>query len=158
MGSASGRVLRTVGRAIVIHDGRILLLRNRYPEGEFYGFPGGRQEPFETLEECAIRETKEETGIDCRVVKPLYLDEFMKGKRKHLVTLFFLLEPIDPAQEPDHTNDPDEEETKIQEASWMPLEKLKGLKLRPDTFVDMLLDDYRKGFPDGIKKLPTVRL
>ncbi len=149
--------LRTVGRAIVIHDEKLLLLRNHYPEGEFYGFPGGRQEPFETLEECAVRETKEEAGIDCRVTKPLYLDEFMKGEEKHLVTLFFLLEPLDPAQKPDHTNNPDREERKIQEALWVPIEKLKGLRLRPDTFVDLLLKDWRAGFPDGFKKLPTVR-
>jgi hypothetical protein len=41
---------------------------------------------------------------------------------------------------------------------WVPLEKLKELNMRPDTFIDRLLDDKAKGFPDDIKKLPTVKL
>ena len=48
-------------------DSYLLLFRNKKKndinEGKWIGV-GGRKEPNETIDECAIRETKEETGLD----------------------------------------------------------------------------------------------
>lgn len=45
---------------VIKHDGRWLLTRHRIRGIEF---PGGKAEPGETIEEAAIRETMEETGV-----------------------------------------------------------------------------------------------
>jgi len=51
--------------AIVIRDGRLLLVkRSKPPAADLYAFPGGRGEPGETPDETALRELKEETGLD----------------------------------------------------------------------------------------------
>jgi len=51
------------GVAIVV-DGRILLLqRSRDPERGCWGIPGGKVELFETVEQAARREIREELGI-----------------------------------------------------------------------------------------------
>ena len=51
--------------AILVRDGRILMIRRRNPPScDMYAFPGGRAEPGETPEETAIRELREETGLD----------------------------------------------------------------------------------------------
>ena len=51
----------------VIQDGaRVLLVEERDHGGGWY-FPGGRVEPGERLEEAALRETLEETGISAKL-------------------------------------------------------------------------------------------
>lgn len=52
---------------IIISEKKILLIRRTYDTSEFpgcWGCPGGRANPGETPEEIAIREVKEETGLD----------------------------------------------------------------------------------------------
>lgn len=50
--------------AILVRDGRILMIRRRNPPSyDMYAFPGGRAEPGETPAETALREFLEETGI-----------------------------------------------------------------------------------------------
>lgn len=63
-------------KGVVIHDRRVLLLRNDRDEWEL---PGGRLEPGETPEQCVVREIAEETGwpvtveelLDVWVYEPL---------------------------------------------------------------------------------------
>jgi ADP-ribose pyrophosphatase YjhB (NUDIX family) len=50
--------------AVVRRQGRVLLAQRSVPPGiGRWGFPGGMQEPGETVHACAQRELKEETGI-----------------------------------------------------------------------------------------------
>lgn len=62
---------RINGRAIVIDgDEVILMFRRRINNGiikEYYAIPGGGKEENETIEECVVREIKEEFNLDIEV-------------------------------------------------------------------------------------------
>jgi 8-oxo-dGTP diphosphatase len=56
--------------AVILERGRILLIkRGRSPYKDFWALPGGFVEYGETTEEAVKRETEEETGLQCRIVK-----------------------------------------------------------------------------------------
>lgn len=61
-----------VTAAVIESDGRVLIARRRHAfMGYLWEFPGGKQEPGETLEECLRREIREELGIEIDVGEPL---------------------------------------------------------------------------------------
>ncbi|BDM67214.1 hypothetical protein HEK616_07010 [Streptomyces nigrescens] len=69
-----------IAAAIIVHEGRVLMVRRRVSEGKLsWQFPAGEVEPGETREEAAVRETKEETGLNVSAVKLL-------GERVHPAT------------------------------------------------------------------------
>jgi A/G-specific adenine glycosylase len=62
-----------IAAGVIWHEGRILIARR--PEagllGGLWEFPGGKQEPGETLEGCLVREVGEELDIEVTVEQPL---------------------------------------------------------------------------------------
>lgn len=63
---------RVSGRAVIFDGNDVLLMfRRRLANGafkEYYAIPGGMQEKNETIEECIIREIKEEFQIDIEII------------------------------------------------------------------------------------------
>ena len=61
-----------ISMAIIVQDGRALMIRRRQREGKLsWAFPGGGIEAGETAEQASVRETEEETGLDVKAVKVL---------------------------------------------------------------------------------------
>lgn len=74
--------------AVVVHEGRTLLVRRANPPDEgLWGFPGGKIEYGETTVDAALRELLEETGIHaeaCGVITTLdILDRSEDGGIRH---------------------------------------------------------------------------
>jgi len=56
----------------LIRDGKVLLIKRAHaPYQHLWTLPGGRLEPDETIEQCAIREIKEEISITIRNPRPV---------------------------------------------------------------------------------------
>ncbi len=90
------RPLLTVDIVIRRRDGSIVLVKRLNPPfKDFYAIPGGFVEYGETVEEAAIREAKEETGLDVRIRRlvGVYSDPD-RDPRGHVVTIAYLAEEI----------------------------------------------------------------
>ena len=59
----------SVGATILVFNYKKELLLNLRTDTDTWGIPGGGKELFETIEECAIRELKEETNLETSDLK-----------------------------------------------------------------------------------------
>ncbi len=77
-------------------DQLLLIRRANEPFKDRYALPGGFVEVGETVEAAALRELKEETGIEGRVERlvGVYSDP-ARDPRAHNVSVAFLVSPID---------------------------------------------------------------
>ena len=69
--------IRTAARAIVISEGKLLVIRNQGREGVFYVLPGGGQDLGERLDQTVVRECKEETGLSVTAGSLLCVREYI---------------------------------------------------------------------------------
>lgn len=118
---------RPTGCALVMHDGRLLLVRRgRDPWSGRWDIPGGFCDGFELPEQAAVREVREEAGVECRITGRLgvWLDAYSDG----LPTLnaYFHAEADSPA-----TGEPDGDE--ITDIAWFGPDELPGPIAFPDS-------------------------
>ncbi len=72
---------KTATAIIPFSEDKILLIkRNTLPFKGYWGLPGGRMDPGETVDQTVIRECKEETGLDVAVVQKIgeYVEKGIK--------------------------------------------------------------------------------
>ena len=121
---------------MVLKDGRLLIGRRHEDpnkaDSELHGegtwtMPGGKLEFGETFEEGAIREMKEETNMDLKKVKIIYVENSM-GKDAHFVTIGMFAEEFE--GEP-QVMEPDE----ITQWDWFDLNDLPEKVFPPSQYV-----------------------
>ncbi|PLX18211.1 MAG: NUDIX hydrolase [Candidatus Muiribacterium halophilum] len=84
-------MLRVRIAIVIIHKGKVLLVKHRKKGREYWLFPGGGIEMCETVEHCAIREVMEETGLNISLGELLFTSESIyPDGSKHVINMFFL--------------------------------------------------------------------
>lgn len=71
MNNSPDIIIPAVSVAVVRGDTVLLVKRGRKPSAGFYAFPGGRVEPGESDDDAALRELREETGVEATSLRPL---------------------------------------------------------------------------------------
>ena len=89
MNSTPRNTFITVDIIIEINSGIILIKRKNPPHG--WAIPGGFVDYGESLEDCARREAKEETGLDIRLVRQFHTySKPDRDPRHHTVSTIFI--------------------------------------------------------------------
>ena len=131
----------TVGVFIFNSQGELLLLKSHKWPG-LYVVPGGHVELGERIEEAAIREAKEETGLDIYGLEFINFQQFIYDpafwKQRHFI--FF-----DYAAKTDSTEVVLNDEA--QEFVWIDLDAAVGLEL--DTYTRASIEAYLKNTSRG---------
>ena len=79
----------TTVRAIIIHNGKLFVVKNN-EKPDYFILPGGGIEPGEMIEDAMKREIFEETGIHPELGRLLVIHEFAnKKKDTHRIEFFF---------------------------------------------------------------------
>jgi len=94
---------------ILDEEKRVLMLKQQHEERDVWMVPGGGIEEGEDAKQAAIRETKEETGLDVDIKMLLWHVQEVSEKRGQRFVNFFLAEPkggtlglgTDPERQPD---------------------------------------------------------
>jgi 8-oxo-dGTP diphosphatase len=114
--------------AVIVQDRKLVLIRRGVePDKGKWSIPGGGVELGETVGDAAVREAKEECGLDIELFEDRPMDALdkmvpgEKGRLKyHYVLLQFLARPKGGTLKP--TSD-------ATEARWVPLEEVKRYNL-----------------------------
>jgi 8-oxo-dGTP diphosphatase len=121
--------VRTRAVAVVIDDGAVVLMRRIRNGTTHYTLPGGGIEPGETAGQACVRELREETGLEGRVVRLLAtLDN--RGSTEHYFLVAAGRAELRLGSGP---------EARINSASnsylpmWVPLREIQHLDLRPES-------------------------
>jgi 8-oxo-dGTP pyrophosphatase MutT (NUDIX family) len=86
-----------------------------------WSLPKGHIEDGETIEQTALREVEEETGISARVLSPLGTIDYWfvaERRRVHKTVHHFLLEAV--------SGELSDEDVEVTEVAWVPIGELEG--------------------------------
>lgn len=120
--------------AVVLMDqGRVLLHKNEYDD--HWALPGGRVTMYETMEETAVREIKEELDINIKIVKMLWFTENFfrfEGESFHEIGSYYQAELCD-VNSCYRGNLPFEgwEGDRVLIYQWFPVSRLQEIELYP---------------------------
>jgi ADP-ribose pyrophosphatase YjhB (NUDIX family) len=102
-----------------------LLVRHRKGNRQYWVLPGGRLEYGETFVECAVREIREETGLEVEVDDFVYLSEAIAPDRsRHIVNIYLTAHVVGGVMKVG-------DEPVLAGVDYVPLEELARLTLFP---------------------------
>lgn len=134
---------------VVIDDSKILLVRHRKGSRQYWVLPGGRLEYGENFFECAVRELKEETGLDVEVERLLFLSEAIAPDRsRHIVNIYLKAKVVGGVMRVGN-------EPVLAGVDFVPLSELEKLTVFPPVG-KMILEAAPDGFKAGIEYLGNL--
>lgn len=148
---------RPSAKAVVVHEGRLLVTRNRTEgEGVWHILPGGGQKPGETLADALRREVYEETGILVEPVRLMWVREliianhFEDAAARNLNPEEHATEYMFEARLVDQSGQPTETDAEQIGVDWVTAAELAGLRFFPLALAGPLGAWLRGGDPGPV--------
>jgi len=127
---------------IVLKGGEVLLIGMKDDDGKlFWSFPKGHQETDETDIETAIRETKEETGLDVEIsdTTPIKTGHFVHSGTVYKNILLFIAKPLNHELKP--------QEGEVEQVKWVKISEAGKY----------FIDYYSEAWEELLKRLQNYR-
>ena len=143
--------IRTAAKAVIVRDGKLLVLRCRDESGEGHALPGGGQAPEEPLDQTLVRECLEEIGARVRVGRLLFVRDFVV--RHHAFTYVYGAAHqvehgfecfLEEGEEPGTGPVPDDHQ---EEVVWLDHAALQRVRVYPERLRDLLDPEREEPLP-----------
>jgi ADP-ribose pyrophosphatase YjhB (NUDIX family) len=124
------RIIRVGTRAVIFNKNNELLVEHHLtPETDYYYLPGGGVWFLEKIEDCLVREVREETGLEVKAERLIWVRDFIEGLPDlHGIEIFFLATIVGGKFKPKHNTEP-------HEYSFIDVEKLESIRFYPKSFI-----------------------
>jgi len=134
-----------VGVVVLDEQNRLLLARqNNRP---FWVLPGGTLEPGETIGACAVREIKEEAGLDVTLGPLLFVSDFFPPKGLQVLDVVFLA-TLEGGQFQMETSE------NLNEIGFYALDDVQAKSVKPEAVFERLLPMWQSGqWPQSVSYL-----
>ena len=146
------KIIKPRVRLIIIKKGKILM--SYVKDENFYFFIGGKMKYGETVEEACIREVQEECEANFKFEKILYVRDYIKPKIVEHSLELYIKGNIDKFKEVEGVLDDEFSGSHWQ--TWINVNKLQDLDVRPKKLINRLIKDYKQGFKDQISYLGEI--
>jgi 8-oxo-dGTP diphosphatase len=123
--------------AIVVRDERILLVKYESRDGKFLVGPGGRVENDEGVNQTVVREVREETGLEVKPLRILFVEDLL-WQQFRMLKVWFLCEIT--GGELSRTQGAIDEG--ITEAGWYSREQLRDEVVYPPVLLSHKWDSF----------------
>ena len=135
---------------ILLQEDKIALIERLRSGLHYFTFPGGHVEPGETPEQAAVRETREELGLEV-IIKRLLAELSWHDQPQY----YYLVESTGGTF---GTGTGEELHTPLPESGsyqpvWVPLEHLLDLPVLPRTMAELVVKARAVGWPDPVPVL-----
>ena len=144
-----------ISAGAIVEDGeRILLVRHqRAGRYDFWVCPGGGVQGEEELASAAIREVREESGLQVRISKLIYVEELLSPEQRH-VKFWFAAQFVSGVLTTAH---PEATAEHIVQASWLSRSEFEGKTVFPPVLLHQYWQDRERSFP-SVVHLPLQRM
>lgn len=139
------RKVRVSAKAIIIQDGKLLAMRHRDADGDYFLFPGGGQHNGENLISTVERECLEEAGVIVDVGAVLYIRDYIEANHEfaydrpdfHQVEIMFQCKILDDS----NFGRAEEMDTRQIGVTWIPLAEIENYRIYPKLLIKLLKDN-----------------
>jgi 8-oxo-dGTP diphosphatase len=123
-----------VAGVVLKRDGKFLLVQEKLPKAyKLWNLPAGKVEEGYSIEETAIKEAKEESGFDCKLIK--LIDIYQEDAERPVRHAFFAEITGGSLQIP---------EDEILDAKWLSLEEIRDMSKSKSLRGEWVLDCIEK--------------
>jgi 8-oxo-dGTP diphosphatase len=138
--------------AIVTEDDKLLLVKHRRRGLSYWAFPGGAVQDYETLPDALVRELSEETGLDVRPGRLVFVVETFSHQRRdqHTLNLLYLADVVGKTK-----TDLGQSDEHLDVAEFVPLDELAERELYPK-IADVVRRCVETGFPEETQYLGNL--